>query len=214
MNKARIDEALAILSEELDADVMLNDGGEKVVMVYPHAHWTVRLMPREKKAFADPSQDTTARPLAEAAADAVHAPDPPMGPKGPTMAAVEEAIRCIKKSQKWLVGALGEITGGLDLDECQNWLRETRLYVQEAERAIQYARDLRGHRQAPASATVVQEWGPEPGQRPVPADEERASAESKAERDAYDRALSQSARAGHPDPHGAALVVLPAGAGQ
>ena len=48
MNKARIDEALAILSEELDADVMPIDG-LKVVMVYPHEHWTIRFIPREKK---------------------------------------------------------------------------------------------------------------------------------------------------------------------
>lgn len=59
---------------------------------------------------------------------------------------------------------------------------------------------------SPASA--VQEWGAGPGQRPVPYESDRACAESKAVRDAYDRASAQAARAGHPDPHGAALVVL------
>jgi hypothetical protein len=52
------------------------------------------------------------------------------------------------------------------------------------------------------------EWGSGPGQRPVPCDVSRACVESKSIRDAYDRASSQAAHAGHPDPHGAALLAL------
>lgn len=74
--------------------------------------------------------------------------DLPIGPKGPTKAAVAEAVRSIGQAHDRLAGAANEIDaskGHLDLDEAQNWLAEARLFVVQAERMIQYARDLRGH---------------------------------------------------------------------
>lgn len=74
--------------------------------------------------------------------DAINSPDPPIGPKGPTKAAINDAIDNINKARKWLAEALNEIDR-IDLDEAQNWLSESLLFVQQAERSISYAREIR-----------------------------------------------------------------------
>jgi hypothetical protein len=126
--------------------------------------------------------------------DAVHAPDPPPGPKGPTKAAVDEAIQNIGTAQNRLVGALGEIDGPLghyDLDEAQNWLREARLYVQEAERSIAYAREIRGHR-APAGGLAQ---GVADVRRPLPSPL-RLEARSPSMRERFTEAALRSGATG------------------
>jgi hypothetical protein len=125
---------LHCLAPGLPFDVEQLDGA-----LLPVGRWRFVALPSGEAARPVTAQ-TSSPPSVEASAA-----DPAPGPKGPTLAAIEEAVRSIGKAQEWLVGALGEITGGgFGLDECQNWLKETRFYVVQAERAIQYARDIRG----------------------------------------------------------------------
>jgi hypothetical protein len=86
----------------------------------------------------------------EPTADAVHAPDPPMGPKGPTRKAVEQALAAIDKAEIALSRGRKELTHskGPDLDEAANELSGAPADVATAVRCVAYARDLRGHRAA------------------------------------------------------------------